>query len=168
MINTEQLRELIIKPTLSRLNMYSKSAEELLVFTCAAETNGGEWLKQVQGPALGIYQCEPNTYHDIWRNYIMHRSGLLSIFGLKFGVVGLPDENRLIGDLYYATAICRIHYRRVKEDLPDGGNQDALWAYYKKYYNTPLGKATKKKSLDAYRRVVKDSPYQGALIFPTD
>lgn len=61
MINTNQLREYVIIPALSKLNAYSKDAEELLIFTCAVETNGGEYLKQIQGPALGIYQCEPTT-----------------------------------------------------------------------------------------------------------
>ena len=37
MIDNKQLRELIIKPALSKLQMYSTNAEEILVFTCASE-----------------------------------------------------------------------------------------------------------------------------------
>ena len=69
MIDNKQLRECIIKPTLDSLQMYSQAAEELLVFTCACESLGGTYLKQVKGPALGIYQMEPATYQDIWENY---------------------------------------------------------------------------------------------------
>jgi len=166
MINTPQLREYIIKPALSKLNVYSKDAEELLVFTCAAETNGGEYVHQIQGPALGIYQCEPATYHDMWRNYIVHRSRLMMIFSMQFQTNGVPPEERVIYDLQYASAICRAHYMRVPEKLPDGRDEEALWKYYKKYYNTELGKATKKKSIEAYKRVTKDSGYPEGVTMP--
>ena len=167
MINTKQLREYIIKPSLSKLNAYSKDAEELLVFTCAVESNGGEYIHQIKGPALGVYQCEPNTYHDIWRNYIVHRSRLTMMLSLKFDVNGIPKEERLVYDLGYATAICRLHYMRVKEALPDGRDVDAVWAYYKKYYNTELGKSTKKKSIEAYQRYTKDSGYDESVTIPS-
>lgn len=158
MINTQQLREYIIKPTLSKLNCYSKNAEELIVFTCAAETNGGEYIKQVEGPALGIYQCEPATYTDIWQNYIINKPSLSIILSLQFNVHGIPSPERLVYDLGYATAICRIHYMRVKENLPSANDEVAMWEYYKAHYNTPKGAATKKKSIDAYKRVKSTSP----------
>ena len=159
MINTNQLREYIIRPALSKLSAYSKDAEELIVFTCAAESNGGDYIHQVKGPALGIYQCEPATYTDMWQNYIFHKSRLTSILSLKFAVNGIPEPERLVYDLQYATAMCRIHYLRVKEKLPSGGSTDEMYAYYKNYYNTPLGKSTKGKSVDAYKRVTQNSPY---------
>jgi len=164
MINTQQLRDYVITPALSKLNSYSKDAEELLVFTCAVESNGGEYIKQVKGPALGIYQCEPATYTDIWRNYIIHHSRFVSMLSMKFNVNGIPAAERLITDMEYATAICRIHYLRVKEKLPDGRDPEAMYAYYKQYYNTPLGKSTQKKSIDAYKRVTEKSPYPEAIV----
>jgi len=159
MINTQQLREYIIKPSLSKLNAYSKDAEELMVFTCATESNGGEYLKQIKGGALGIYQCEVSTYTDMWRNYIFNKYRLSTVLSLNFGTNGIPLPNRLVYDLSYATAMCRIHYLRVKEALPSGADPEAMYAYYKEHYNTPLGKATKKKSIDAYKRITQDSPY---------
>ena len=164
MINTKQLREYVITPALSKLNAYSKDAEELLVFTCAVETNGGEYLKQIGGPAVGIYQCEPATYTDIWRNYIVHHSRFVSILSMKFNVNGIPEASRLITDLDYATAICRLHYLRIKTPLPSGRDPEAMYEYYKQYYNTPLGKSTKKKSIDAYKRATQDSPYCEAIV----
>lgn len=65
MLDCSQFRALIIEPVLSKLQLYSKDAEELLVFTCAAESLGGTLLHQIQGPAVGIFQMEPNTYTDI-------------------------------------------------------------------------------------------------------
>lgn len=155
MIKLSQFREHILVPTLSALQLYSTDAEELLVFTMATESNGGYLLAQVKGPALGVFQMEPNTYTDIWQNYIKNRSALLSLIAINFEAPRIPLPERMVYDLKYATVMARIHYLRVKEDLPKAGDLDAMWDYYKKYYNTPLGKAKKEKAIEDYNRYVK-------------
>jgi hypothetical protein len=155
MIDIKQLRELIIKPSLDKLQMYSTDAEELLVFTCACESLGGTYIKQVKGPALGIYQMEPNTYTDIWQNFIKNQGNLVNMLSLNFNVLSMPLPERMIYDLQYATAMARLHYRRVKAPIPDHKNIDAVWEYYKKYYNTPLGKAEKEQSIKHYQKYLK-------------
>jgi len=150
-----QFREHILLPTLSALQMYSKDAEELLVFTCATESNGGSLLVQVKGPALGIFQMEPITYADIWHNYIKSRSSLLSIIAMNFDAPRMPEATRMIYDLKYAAVMARIHYRRFSEPLPKADDVDGMWEYYKKYYNTPLGKSKKEKSIEDYQRFLK-------------
>lgn len=152
MINVRQLRDLIIKPTLELLHSdyVLASAEELLVFTCAAETFGGNYIKQVNGPALGIYQMEPETYNDIWQNFISGNSKLRLMLISNFDCHSMPDEQRLIYDLRFATAMSRIHYLRVKEKLPDSNDVEAMWKYYKRYYNTPAGASMKDATLKRY------------------
>lgn len=57
-----QLRELITH-VLKKYDLYSVDAVELLMLTAATEGNLGYYIRQVGGgPALGIFQCEPNTY----------------------------------------------------------------------------------------------------------
>jgi len=155
MIDSTQLRELIIKPSLNLMRLYSDDAIELIMFTAAVESQGGTYLKQVKGPALGIYQMEPRTHNDIWQNYLRNRTDILYILSANFMVPRMPDENRLIYDLYYATALCRIFYLRCPTSLPDRNNVDAIWEYYKTYYNTPAGKAKKDKCIQAYQDYVK-------------
>ena len=155
LFDARQLRELIIKPALDSLQMYSVEAEEMLVFTCASESLGGTYLKQVKGPALGIYQMEPATYTDIWENYIKYKTNLISIFALNFDAARIPNPERMIYDLRFATAMARIHYRRCKESLPKAGDTKAMWEYYKKYYNTPLGKAEEESTLKHYLKFIK-------------
>lgn len=155
MIDNKQLRELIIKPALDCLQMYSDSAEELLVFTCACESLGGTYLKQVKGPALGIYQMEPATYTDIWENYIKNQGHVLNLLSINFDVHKLPLPERMIYDLKFATAMARLHYRRRKETLPQSTDIDGIWEYYKKYYNTHLGKAEKETSIKHYQKFLK-------------
>ena len=70
MFNITQFRENIVNPVLHDLQMYTKEMAELIVFTCAVESNGGTYVKQIKGPALGIYQVEPSTFTDIWVNFI--------------------------------------------------------------------------------------------------
>lgn len=156
MIHSEQLRELIIRPTLTNINLNSKNAEELLVFTAACESLGGYYLKQVNGPALGLYQMEPATHYDIWNNFLRYNQKILDVIIMNIGVSRMPLAERMIYDLQYATIMARIHYRRVKEPLPDANNVEAMWEYYKQYYNTHLGKATKDASIKKYEKYLKN------------
>lgn len=153
MFNIAQFRELIIKSTLNDLKMYSENAEELLVFTCAVESDGGSYLKQVNGTALGIYQMEPETHNDIWQNYIQNKSSLSMILFSNFHFIR-PSEEMLISDLRYATAMARIHYRRIPQPMPERRNVDTIWEYYKTFYNTPKGKADKDSSIAKYHKFI--------------
>lgn len=157
MFNITQFRKELVLPVLSQLQMYSKSAEELLVFTCAVESDGGTFFRQVKGPAVGIYQCEPRTHEDLWRNFILYKNDVTTMLSINFGVTLIPSPDRLATDLRYATAICRLHYLRVKEALPKENDVDAIYEYYKKYYNTPLGKSTKAKSIAAYKKFCENT-----------
>lgn len=150
MFYVKQFRELIIAPTLRDLNMYSQVAEELMLLTCAVETEGGRYLKQLQGPALGIYQMEPDTYNDLWQNYINRHKSLPSILIHNFDCNRMPHEERLVYDLRFATAMTRIFYYRIPEKLPLSPHPTLLAQYYKKHYNTHKGKATHDKAIVAY------------------
>lgn len=155
MLIASQLREFIIKPVLYDLNMNSEDAEELLLFTCAVESLGGTYIKQVNGPALGIYQMEPVTYNDIWQNYIKNRGSLLMMLGSSFNAFSIPDEQRLMYDLRFATAMTRIHYLRVGDALPSKGDIVGMWNYYKSHYNSAHGAAEREESLRKYLAFVK-------------
>lgn len=155
MLDCSQFRSFIVEPVLSLLRNYSKNAEELLVFTCAAESLGGTYLHQVKGNALGIYQMEPATYTDIWVNYIHSRSHLATLMAMHFGCNRIPQPERLIYDLHFATAMSRIHYLRVTENIPDPKDVEGLFDYYKKYYNTEKGKSKKDNAIKLYEKFIQ-------------
>ena len=157
MLNVTQFKEHVITPALSSLQKYSDDAVELLLFTCAAESNGGSYLTQLKGPALGIYQMEPTTYQDIWANYIYPNGSLLNIMSLNFNAGIIPPPERLIYDLSFATVMTRLHYSRFHEPLPPVSDIDAIWEYYKKYYNTSKGKAKKTESIKKYKEFLKNT-----------
>lgn len=170
MINHKHLRELIIRPALQAIDLWCESSEQLLIMTCAQESLGGTYLKQIKGPALGIYQCEPATYNSIWDDYFFGTekkdedarivpieqrlsSKILRYMGINLGTV--PNVSLIIRDLSYASIICRAHYVRFKEALPSADDLIGMFNYYKKYYNTYKGSATEKEFIDAYHVYLK-------------
>lgn len=139
-MNANQLRTFVIRPVLEHLDLWSQAAENLILGTAAQESGCGEYLAQLGGgPALGIYQMEPATHDDILQNFVRFKPALAArLAELK---ANYPiEEDQLVSNLAYATAMCRLHYLRVKEPLPDADNVDNMARYWKKYYNTELGK----------------------------
>ena len=155
-MNAKQLRELVIRPTLQYLDPhipYSETAVELLMMTAAHESNLGEYLAQVKGPALGIYQMEPDTEGDIVRNFLTYRDNLLDSMEAFF--TGMEDE--LVWNLKYATAMARVQYFRDPVALPEGPLSEEstirdLAHYAKRVYNTEAGKAHADDYYNAYMR----------------
>lgn len=157
-ISCAQLRKHIIKPTLEALHPiipYSRAAENLLLGTAAQESHMGHYLKQIRGPALGIYQMEPGTYGDIWKSFLSYHTKLAEVVRLFILPHEVGDRSQLSGNLYLATAMARIHYFRVSEALPKANDATSQAAYWKKYYNTKRGRGTVLQFLENHRRYVK-------------
>jgi len=154
MIDIEQLKEYIIAPALSSLQAYSDDAVELMLFTCAVESDGGKYIHQIKGPALGIYQMEPETYTDLWINYVRHSNRIQQLLAVNFDAPIMQLADRLIYDLKFATVFARLQYMRNPETLPDRHKPNDIFEYYKKYYNTASGKATKAASIKKYKAYV--------------
>lgn len=133
----------------------SGSAINLLMGTAAQESRFGKYLRQLHdGPALGVYQMEPATHHDIWQNYIRYQGQLaerLSHLGY-FGPATTDFDEQLVFDLRYATIMARLHYRRVPEALPPRDDVPALASYWKEHYNTHLGKGHTSEFRENYAR----------------
>lgn len=135
----------LIREVLEPKQLYSKNAEELLVLTAAAESLGGEYLYQTNGPARGFFQMEPNTEKDILENYVRYKSSLRDALK-KFicfntdGTYSYRINDPLTYSLEYQVLISRIHYLRKPEAIPHVDDSVGLSEYWKKHYNTTLGK----------------------------
>lgn len=140
-MDIRQFRDYVVVPALERINAYSREAEQLVMGTALAESKIF-FLQQVgRGPARGIFQMEPITHDDIWKNFLSRRAGLMNdLKGLIMRDMDLHDQLR--GNLFYAAAMCRIHYLRFREPLPAPGDWPGMAAYWKRYYNTPAGAGT--------------------------
>ena len=143
-MNAKQLRELVVRPVLKQMNMWSEPAEDLLIGTACQESHCGEYIRQLgctgARGAFGIYQMELATARDIYDNYLTYDREELYAFmeNLKGSAVSLTDG--LTWNLAFATAMSRLYYRRIREPIPFTPVQLAF--YYKRYYNSYLGKAT--------------------------
>lgn len=144
-LNPTLLRQQI-KQVLAPLGLYSADAEELLMATCAQESMLGTYRRQVGGPALGIFQMEPEDYHDAWTNYLPYHPDLsraISALGQSPTLPGTPPAvTELVDNDELAIAMCRVHYDRAPGALPSASDLSGLWSYYKRFYNTPQGAAT--------------------------
>lgn len=141
MFNTSQFKELI-ECTLNRYNLHSPSAVNLLLGTAAQESGFGTYLKQVKGPALGIFQMEPATFEWLQRKY-----------GERYGFEK-RRAGEMVWDLQFSILLARLRYMAAPQPLPPAGDVDALAAYWKKHYNTIMGKGTEEQFIRNYARYV--------------
>ncbi len=143
----------LIQTTLTPLMLYSADAEELLMATAANESNLGEYRTQApSGPARGIFQMEGEDFNDIWVNFLHWKPGLAhQISDLNNGQ-GTVDD--LVNNDAYAIAMARVQYLRYPEAIPSASNIEAIWALYKKRYNSPQGAATHDVFMAKYKKFV--------------
>lgn len=157
-IDSEDLKSMVVTPVLRHLGIWSPVRVALTLGTAAQESLMGKYLKQISGPALGIYQCEPATHRDIWDNFLRYRPEMAEKcrdLSYKAATWARKDE-QLATNLAYATAICAMHYLRVPEYLPASKDVKKLASYWKRYYNTSLGKGTEEEFIENYRRYVEE------------
>lgn len=140
-IDPQDLRQRVIRPVTLALGLGGDAVEELLLGTALQESGCGRRLSQVGGPALGLWQMEPETHDDLWANFLISRSPLAQIV-LTWTFTGLPKAIQMIGNLYYACAMARVQYFRSPKAIPAKGDLQAQAEFYKTCYNTPKGAAT--------------------------
>ena len=141
-----------VEQTLKSIDLYSEKATYLLMGTCAQESSFGKYTKQLGGgPALGVFQMEPATFNDIVKNYLRYKPELTHHI-MEVADVDRLEPEYLVDNLPLAICMARVHYLRVSEPIPDnlGG-----WAYYwKRYYNTHLGKGTETEFINNFKKFV--------------
>ena len=159
----KQIRELI-GDTLRKINMYSPEAENLIFGTGLVESNY-DYLKQWNnGVARSWWQIEPGMTGalDTIVNYLDYRKNLLGKCAVAAKVapfyfrVGVEEEevrDLLEINISYAIIMCRLKYRRVPKKLPK--TVEGMANYWKKYFNSELGKGDPKEFIERYENVTK-------------
>ena len=142
MLNVQQFRINIVEDTLAMIGERSVSAVELLLGTAIQESSLTYLVQLGGGPAAGLFQMEPATHNDIWKNYLSFREDLaLRVLTLSF-TPGTPNAMEMIGNMHYACAMARMLYKRVPEALPEAGDVEGMANYWKEHYNTHEGAGT--------------------------
>lgn len=156
-MDAQQLHDHIINPTLEYMgsNYNTVEARFLLLCTAAIESDCGHYIKQVGGPALGIWQMEPATHDDIWSECDALNC---NVFSKKiYNICGYASDDALVESPRYSCAMARLKYSMDTKALPkyNGGTDldlDMFYRYYKRVYNTEHGKSTFSKWVDAINR----------------
>jgi hypothetical protein len=153
-MDVKQFREFIVRPTLEYIGLYSKSAENLVVGTAIQESGGLRFIDQLTpgpGPAYGLYQCERATHDDIWSRFLAKRPDLSDKVDDLLSLWPTRVE-QLRTNIHYATAMCRIHYLRFPDPLPEADDIEGLGRLWKRRYNSMLGKGTVEQFVANYRK----------------
>ena len=127
MLDPSQFRTLIVVPAITDLELWSQAAENPLFGTALVESRLTHLRQLAGGPALGVFQMEPATHHDLWDNWLRYLPG-------------------------FAAMCCRLQYRRVPEPLPKAADMAGLARYWKSHWNTLHGRGEPEKFVNLYRR----------------
>ena len=145
-----QVLEVAVRPALREMGpMYSTVAAEQLVMGTAAVESGLRYLKQHgHGPAIGLWQMEPDTFHDLVDRAGLHTAHALS----RLSLCGQLDPLECAWNLRFAAALCRVKYLDDPHPLPEPGDVQGLAITWKRCYNSYLGAGT----FDGFRRAWGD------------
>ena len=149
MLSIPQVRQMIIKPALTVVDGYSPAADELVLGT-ALQESGLQYIRQLgnePGSGLGLFMMKSSTYEDIWNNFLKFRKDLAEkVISLAAPTSAPhPSFNELIGNLWYAAAMCRLHYMQVVDPLPKAGDIPGMASYWKEHYDTFEGSGTEEE-----------------------
>lgn len=164
-IDTSNLIDCIITPTLNTIGLASPNSVQLVAATIAHESSMGTYLIQNSGPALGIAQTEPATHDDLWTNYLKYNpvivDRIVAATGIQLNENQPPASDILVYNLRYAVAMCRIAYYRHPEPLPNYGDIEGMANYWKQYYNTPQGAGTVEQFIQSWQQYI--TPYYQSI-----
>ena len=146
LLNEPQVKDLIDR-VLKKMDLHSPEASDLVYKTGKVES-GYKYLRQIKGPARGLFQCESWVAVDICKNYLAYRKSLMRKVAdatkVKLSYFVDPKEEDwsyiLETNIAAQIAMCRLHYRRIPKPLPSSLEGQAK--YWKKYYNSMAGRGT--------------------------
>jgi len=142
-MNYEQLKNHVVIPMLEKIPKGLTPESTLAVMMIIAhESRRGEYLVQIQGPALGLEQMEPLTHNDTWKHGdSIWRNALICgiITQEQFDKKIHPLATRLIYDLAYGVFMCRQRLFMKKGALPK--SIDEMSVYLNKHWNSAFGAA---------------------------
>lgn len=146
-MNPREVRDTIVIPTLTTLALGYRQQDIDLLMGTGMQESGFKFRRQLGGgPALGLWQMEPATHDDCWKNFLAFRRTL----AIRVNSIGgwdhptNPSASLLETNDAYACAMARIKYLRTPEPFPDpskDGYVEALASFYCRHYNAG-GKAT--------------------------
>lgn len=153
-INPADFRQMIVRPTLIKLDQWSPSLENLLIGTAAQASGLGMQLQSENG--FGIYQMDARQHQMVWDCFLAFDADLASkVRGLASQREFLAQPHwELATNLSYATAIAWGLYAHRKAVIPaDADNLDALARCWHQYF-CPEGSQGTRHFISQYQQLV--------------
>lgn len=152
MLNYNQFDSLIVTPVLSAFQLDNEGWHMLINGTIAHESKGGTYLKQIDGPALGICQMEETTHNSIWQAYLPHQPIMSHKLMTLCTYSRPPRAEQMVNDLLYSVAMCVLLYKwRLDSDkIPHPNSLENAATIWKAIYNTKKGKGTVDEFVNDY------------------
>lgn len=127
----------------------SKSAIILLIMIAAHESGGLMYVRQIRGPARGLFQMEPISLNAVLE-YLRRKPDKFDSMQHYLNY----SADHLIYDTVAAIVFARIYLMMDPEPLPDEDDLLELAKYAKRRWNTEAGKAT----VDDYLMALNELP----------
>mgnify|MGYP000415733412 CR=1 FL=1 len=152
----DELRTLVVRPTLKQLRAWSPGMEALLLGTAAQESELGFHLKLGRRHGMGIFQIQPTTHRQIWDEYLINFPALASkVRGLASQRDFLQHPHaELATNLRYATAIAWLVYRAAGVDKVESEDLPKMAKLWKKHFHHGPS-ASLRDFVDSYCRLIK-------------
>jgi len=157
-MKAKTLLEYIITPALDELafvvkNINGLNSKQFMLAVAAQESHCGEYFRQINGVALGIWQIEPSTNDDLYQNYLCYHQEIDPILSQYYTPL-MPCPH--IQSPMYNCSIARLCMYRYRDPMPELNDKEGMWQFYKKRYNSSQGKATQNQWNENWERYVKD------------
>lgn len=151
----DELRLLVVRPTLKQLRAWSPGMEALLLGTAAQESELGFHLKQGSRHGMGIFQISPSTHRQIWDKYLINFPALASkVRGLASQRDFLQHPHaELATNLRYATAIAWLVYRAAGVENVENSDLPRMAKLWKKHFHHGPS-ASLRDFVDSYRKLI--------------
>ena len=136
----------------------SLDAKELLFGTACTESGLRPRFQDGGGDAIGLFQVEYKTFRDIWDRAIpVKHPDLHRAMKAKYSINGELTFEQLQQSDVICAIFARMKYAESSAKIPSRRNEKAQAEYYKKYYNTYLGKATPNEFIKRKHRILKEN-----------
>ena len=156
MLSVPQFRADILRPTLEGMGReYTGEAAENLILGTIAQESGFRYIRQINGPALGLIQMEPATLEDLYDNYLFSRWP--STKAVDQWLAPKPSmQVQLQSNLAYMCAVCRMQYWRQPFTMPKSDDIERLAWVWKTFWNTARGRGSVSAFILNYKEHVAD------------
>ncbi len=117
----------------------AEHATKLLLETAAAETKLGKVNDRTVYAGMGLCQFDKRPFYNVRARAQKYRKKILECFGID---IDLVEWEHLRYNPFLSLLFCRLYYLLIPKPIPVTLKGRAK--YWKKYYNSYLGKGTTK------------------------